>query len=356
MTSPRVFPFGRKLPMFRFESRALAATLFAILLSLSAGSARADTVILKDGKRLEGTIKVQEFGKYVVIVLANGAQKTVMWDDLKEIEITAVEANGTGAPAAAPEAPVQPSGPKPPKYKKTGKAPAVGAETTSDRVECSENEPACRTQPDVRVQPAVAAPPPVSSPVLPPAPSAGALKLDEPNIGALPLGPPRTGGGQLGVITNFVVFPSAAATTVGMSFGLDYRLFTGPPFPDEGGGGWNGFFFDPTAQLTVIDVAKTWYFGALLDATAGFQWIGFAPVDPTSHEQGGFGVAAGVHVGTLVPFGQGGSAFLYGGVLSVILPKYTPATRSWASDQFNLYLLNSVGGIVILIGGQRTFG
>lgn len=348
--------------MSRFNQRAVFAPLFATVVALSAGSARADTVVLKDGKRLDGSVKVQELGKYVVIILASGAQKTVMWDDLKEVEITPPGASGT-APAAV--GPLQ--------QKDETRADTSMVETTaphipSERVECSPHEPACRVERTVHVERQLAARPLAATgcstgggqSCSPPAPAPAPVGPDAgptaPPVAAAVVARPLSGGAQVGVMGNFLVYPSAAATSIGATLGLDYRLFSGGAFPDEKGGPLSGVFFDPCAQLTLIEVADTWSAGALLDTTAGLQWLAFNPADPVSHDQGGLGLAVGAEAGMVVPFGEGESSFTYGGVLSLLLPAYTHATNSWRTDQFNFFVLSAAGGIVLLIGGQSNFG
>ena len=60
-----------------------------------------DTDYMNDGTTLSGTVLKQEFGKYVVIQMADGSQQTLDWSTVKRVS-TGPRSAGATAPAAMP--------------------------------------------------------------------------------------------------------------------------------------------------------------------------------------------------------------------------------------------------------------
>jgi hypothetical protein len=91
-----------------------------------AAAPKTDKVILKDGSEIEGTITEQKEGEYLVITTTAGGKETISWTEVKRVVLApghtpkTVDATTTGATNAAPTAAATP-------------APASGVGPTGER-------------------------------------------------------------------------------------------------------------------------------------------------------------------------------------------------------------------------------
>lgn len=380
--------------MVRSWSPALAALLASSLL-FHVSPSRADTVILKDGKRLEGKVKLQELGKYVVLELPNGAQKTVMWDDLKEIEISAPGAadpkTPEAPPATQPEAPATaPAESKKPKHKKKLDKTEISGEATKDGAtvgivhDCGDGEPACHEEATVKVEAgdikakydAVEDCATEEGEVCTKTTAATAgkdgLKIGITKESAKRVTGPKSGATQVGLSANFLYATAETLEMTGLTAGINVRFLNGGQFPGESGGSWFGFFLEPSAQLTysrtVIETPERCFGGqctggkqqstsgaAMLNATAGIQWMSFGALDKKTIQQSGWGFAVGGQLGAYIPF-EGDATKTYGAALNIVMPKYNPGTGTFVTEQLNLFLLPTSDMFFLLIGAQKSWG
>lgn len=368
--------------MVRFSLPALVAGWFASSVVLFAVEASADIVVLKDGRRLEGTVKLQELGKYVVIELPNGLQKTVMWEDLKEVDIAAGSETKPSPPAEA-EA-------KRPKHRKkldktafSGEATRSGA-TVSVVHDCGEGEPACHEEATVKleagdvkatydaVEDCATEAGEVCTRTTAASAGKDSLRIGITKESAKRVTDPKTGATQFGLSANFLYATAEIMEMTGFTAGMNVRLLTGPQFPGETGGSWFGYFLEPAAQITysktVIETPeqcvsgqcfggkqKSSSGGAMLNGTAGIQWMSFGALDEKTFQQSGWGFAVGGQVGRYIPF-EGDGTTTYGAAFNILRPKYNPGTGAFVSEQINLFLLPTSDMFFLLIGVQKNWG
>lgn len=361
---------------------------------LFAGAASADVVTLRDGTRLEGQVKLQELGKYVVIVLTDGTQKTVMWDDVKGVDVTAPQAPATapsGAgpaaepavtpPSGAPEqAAAAPSGgvflgPRPERTEVTAVADRSGVSASMEH-ECGEGDAACHERAELTAkggevsakyratEDCSTAPGQVCTKQTSADASSDGLRLSVTKETVDRVRGPKTGATQLGLTANLLIGGNDMFNMTGITGGLSMRFLTGGQFPNDKGGKWFGFFLEPSAQLSYIKMSSdvggetmdSSSAAGLLGASAGLQWMKFGQLDAKSLKQKGHGFALGGQLGTYVPFSEGEATMTYGGSISYLMPSYNPGTGSVRSEQLNLFVLPTTDLFMILIGGQLGIG
>lgn len=388
--------------MLRPKLQAAAALTSLTVLSLVSSAASADTVVLRNGLRLDGQVKLQELGKYVVIAMPDGAQKTVMWDDLKEVEISAAGAatRSDASAAALPAAtlPTTTPGPaatagSPVAARPRGDRTEMAAEANgtglaaSMRHECAEGDRACHEQADLQlrggdvqakyeaVEDCSEQPGQVCTKQTSGSASKDGLKIGYSKETVDRVTGPKKGASQFGLMANLLIGGSELLTMTGITVGANMRFLTGSTFPSAAGGSWSGLFVEPTAQLSYMKISiepqetcsEFGCFGggepiesnsgaALLGASAGFQYLKFKPLDPKTLRQGGYGFALGAQLGSLIPLDEGDASPTYGGAASVLFPSYNPGTGAVRSEQLNLFVLPTTDLLLVMIGGQISFG
>lgn len=124
---------------------------------------------------------------------------------------------------------------------------------------------------------------------------------------------------------------SGGLTIAGGGVGFGARVAAGETFPDENGGGWNGFGADLSFRYSFTTFEASGFSSTShqldLGGTFGYQYLNFGPMDPVSFEQSGFGFFLGYHAGFLALLGDYEStAFSHGPGLTLSLPKYNPGT------------------------------
>lgn len=357
-------------------------SLIACSVLLVSAAARADAVVLKDGKRVEGKVKVQELGKWVVIELPTGVQKTILWDQIGEIEITAPPSAGQ-PPAAAPEPPADDEAPKPkPKPKKKLDKTDATAKVDKDGVsasavhECGEGDPDCREEVSVAlkggdvsakydsVEDCSGEDAEVCQKKVSGEASKDGLSVGYSKESANRVTGPKTGASQFGLNANLLFGGNEMLTMTGFNAGFNLRLLTGGLFPNAKGGSWTGFFFEPAAQFSYVstevevmeETIKSSSSAFMLGATAGLQWMSFGAQNQKTLQQGGFGLALGGQLGSFIPTGEGKATATYGASASILFPKYNPGTGSFVSEQINLFVLPSKDIFFLLIGAQKSWG
>jgi hypothetical protein len=387
--------------------------LFVIL---ATHRASADTVVLINGTRLKGTVKVQELGKYVVLELPGGAQRTIMWADLKSVEIDAPGKTG-GAPPAAPggsssSAPPAPPPPPPPPPAQPA-APMPDNPKFKKRITRAEFDAAAAPLPAASARATPEAPP--ASPALPPTATPGSSPSPRPpcadgtegcrkeanatldhgvprltgkvtedcakdenevckKTSTLDAGEnglaisvskesatrvvgPRSSAGNLGVSVGLVFGSAKGATILGANVGGSYRGIVGGKFPGEEGGSWGGIFVEPKAEVTLLTQnQKSLSASALVGTSAGFQWMKFGAMDQATLQQHGWGLAAGGQVGALIPLSDGKTSTTYGAAINILRPKYNQGTGAYSVQQFNLFVLPLPGMFFLIVGYQGNFG
>jgi hypothetical protein len=383
----------------KLQSAAALASLTA--LSFVSNAAFADTVVLRNGLRLDGQVKLQELGKYVVIAMPDGAQKTVMWDDLKEVELSPAGAVTNSNPTTAlPTAtlPAVTPGPTPtagtpaavsPRGDRTEMAAEANRSglAASMRHECAEGDRACHEQADLQlkggnvqakyeaVEDCSERPGQVCTKQTSGSASKDGLKVGYSKETVDRVTGPKTGASQFGLMANLLIGGSELFTMTGITVGVNIRLLTGSTFPSAAGGSWSGLFIEPTAQLSYMKISMEppetcgafgCYGGgetiesnsgaALLGASAGFQYLHFKPLDPKTLRQGGYGFALGAQLGSFIPLDEGDASATYGGAASVLFPSYNPGTGAVRSEQLNLFVLPTTDLLLVMIGGQISFG
>lgn len=360
----------------------LVVSLLACSLLLVSTAAHADAVVLKDGKRIEGKVKVQELGKWVILELPTGVQKTILWDQIGEIEVSATPSGE--APPALPEPPSD-EAPKPkPKPKKkldktdaTAKVDKDGASVSAVH-ECGDGDPECRESVAVAmkggdvsakydsVEDCSGEDAEVCQKKISGDASKDGLSLGYSKESANRVTGPKKGATQFGLNANLLFGGNEMLSMTGFNAGFNLRLLTGGLFPDAKGGSWTGFFFEPAAQFSYVsteiempqsgETMKSSSSAFMLGVTAGLQWMSFGAQNQKTLQQGGFGLAFGGQLGSFIPTGEGKATGTYGASASILFPKYNPGTGSFTSEQINLFILPSKEIFFVLIGAQKSWG
>jgi hypothetical protein len=370
---------------------SLAIVLSSLLAALPAA---ADVVELKSGARLEGKVKVQELGKFVVVELTSGVQKTVMWDDVKEIEIgVAKDPKGTpkelppGGPASGPQGDAG-AGPADgpaakPKYKKKLDKTTLDAQVDKGGAgvtythECGDGDPSCHQEASVKVaggevKGAYHAEEDCSGDgdeacVKKTAGTFGkdGLRLSVSRESARRVTSPRTGSTGFGLSVSYLFGFADNVLLTGYNVGVSLRMMTGGLFPGPQGGSWTGFFVEPSAQLSYATTEVKVPGGPrqksesgllLFNGSAGVQWMSFGKQNPKSLKQDGWGLFAGGTAGAVVPFGRGDTTATYGPVFGYVKSEYNPGTGSFETLQLNVFLLPTSDLFLLLVGAQANFG
>lgn len=174
---------------------------------------------------------------------------------------------------------------------------------------------------------------------------------------------------QRGVQLSMVLGSGENVTILGGSFGAQVRMLSGSQFPGGAGGGWSGFFLEPSAAISVTSVEtttprvcfrptsctggtteKTTVGSAMLGASAGFQFMHFDEMDATSREQSGLGLALGVQAAATVPFEGGETSTSFGPVISLLRPSYNPGTARLETDSLNLFIVPNDDLFLMVLG------
>jgi hypothetical protein len=162
-------------------------------------------------------------------------------------------------------------------------------------------------------------------------------------------------------------------TIMGYAFQGGLRGMFGGKFPGPEGGGWSGFgmevmgsfqggFGKITAGDTEVD-----YEQATVSASAGggYQYLSFGTMDPSTLEQGGFGLFLGYRLGGAATFTtttvgdtkneDSDSSMSHGPVLTLSFPKYNAGTaklRRWTITAMGIYVSEF---LIVTVGGGYTW-
>ncbi|GMV14629.1 MAG: hypothetical protein HS104_10235 [Polyangiaceae bacterium] len=162
-------------------------------------------------------------------------------------------------------------------------------------------------------------------------------------------------------------------TLMGYSIQGGLRLMAGGQFPGPEGGGWSGVGVDlmgtfqggfgkVSAAGTETEYEQATVSGSL---TAGYQWLSFGAMDPSTLEQGGFGVFLGYRLGAAATFTTtkvGGteneestSGVAHGPAITLSFPKYNAGTaklRRWTITAMAIYVSDF---LIVTAGGGYTW-
>ncbi len=174
---------------------------------------------------------------------------------------------------------------------------------------------------------------------------------------------------QSGLQLGMLLGSGENVTILGGSFGAQLRMLSGSTFPGGAGGGWSGFFLEPSASIAVTSVettsprvcfAPTACTGGTTDSTtvgfamfgasAGVQFMHFDEMDASSREQSGLGLALGVQVAAYVPLEDGETSTSVGPVISLLRPSYNPGTARLETDSLNVFVVPDDDLFVMVVG------
>ena len=154
----------------------------------------------------------------------------------------------------------------------------------------------------------------------------------------------------------------------GLSLDAHLRMLSGDTLPGTKGGGWLGFFLEPSVGVNLTKVETTTpricirttctggetqensSGAATISATAGVQYMHFSEMDAESREQSGFGVAVGARATAFVPFEEGDTTTALGPAFSLLSTSYNPGTARLETSNFNLLILPTDALTLVMIG------
>lgn len=336
----------------------IAWVLFAtsVLASAQPAPARVDTILLKDGSRIEGHVKDQVRGQYAVIEVSDGSVRTITWDRISEVVVWSKPAEpptlppGPVAPSAVAPSPAAPPRPAAafevttgqplrighPKKKKVMRvATTIAFEATKDgagigrTVKCTTNgDQTCKESEQLTIGREGPKATYSSETDCSKKPGSGACtETKAVGVSAAGIGASYTKEEVVAVdessrpsgSVNFSLTGSVGGG-FGNPSGLDVAIFMtnldanlkllkGGPFPKRAGGNWVGFAFEPTAGFLFQSVNTSGSIaGTSISSTssatgfrggvsAGLQLMHFNQLDSKSLKQRGVGVFLGAFVG-----------------------------------------------------------
>lgn len=336
-----------------------------------------DTVILKDGGRIEGTVLRQEPGKFITIRALDGSERTLSWEKVSEVTVAPRSNGGAGASGVAPvgagEGAAETAGTR---TVTEGKVDANGA-SLSRTVDCtgSPNDPACHEEMSASLgkggpkgsyvaESDCSANPDNETCKQKTAINVGAggasasfteetvTKVATPPSSALNLALDLGGGGIVGASGGG---PGAAFLLLDMKV----RFLAGGKFPGAKGGSWAGMAIEPAVSLLAVFVdggpssgtatcpscTTTTLLGVQLGGTLGFQYLHFGKLEEGSLKQAGFGLLLGAYAGgTGIQTGTGAEQTMtwtptYGPVIGLSFPSYNAGTAHYAALSITAMIL-----------------
>ncbi len=306
-----------------------------------------DVLITADNRVIYVRIMRHEPGSFVTFRHTDGREETWSWAQVKVVALVQ-NRSGLVTPGAPPPAPGSTS---------TTKVGATGLQHSAAR-DCSTRPgEQCReqstTQVDGRGIRFGLQGQSVQRVVTPPSYDVG---------GALELsGLYGTGTGDMDV------------TIYGYAFQGGLRTMFGGQFPGPKGGGWSGFGFEVmggfqggggkiSAGGMEVDYEQA---TVSASAGAGYQYLSFGTMDPSTLQQGGFGLFLGYRVGGAANFTtttvgdnettDDSTSVSHGPVLTLSFPKYNAGTaklRRWTITAMGMYISDF---LLITVGGGYTW-
>ena len=364
------------------ERRTLPRAQIREIVALTARP-QSDTVVLKDGTKVEGTILQQTPGQFVIIRLLDGSERTLSWDKVSE-SIVVPKANSEGPGTKTVVA---------------AKADQNGAAITRT-VDCkgAPGDPACHEQMSASIgkggpQAAYVAEADCSEhPERESCKERTALdlsgagvsasytketitKVKDPPSSAVNLAIDLGGGGIVG--------GSSGSSAAFLSADLKLRLFIGGRYPGAEGGSWHGLALEPSAAILAVfasapsasssDSYSSSYvpagasssktsalLGVQIGGTVGYQYFHFSKQEAETPKQSGFGLLLGAFAGgTGIQSGSGSQSSLkwspsYGPVIGISFPRYNPGTARYSAFSLTAMVLPT-GEAGTLVAGSLGY-
>jgi hypothetical protein len=196
----------------------------------------------------------------------------------------------------------------------------------------------------------------------------GGLRVDQTTTEVVAVQEPPSSATQSGFAIAGLFGAGDDVTITGLAFDAHLRVLSGEQLPGTKGGGWLGFFFEPSVGVNVTNVEtttprvcfrnacsggetkETTSGAATAAATAGLQYMSFSEMDAESREQSGFGVAVGARLTAFVPFEEGDTTTSLGPAFSLLSTSYNPGTARLETSNFNLLILPTDALTLVMIG------
>jgi hypothetical protein len=196
----------------------------------------------------------------------------------------------------------------------------------------------------------------------------GGLRVDATSTEVVAVQEPPSSATQSGFAIAGLFGTGDDIAITGLALDAHLRVLSGDTFPGTKGGGWLGFFLEPSVGVNLTKVETTTpricirttctggetqensSGAAAVSATAGVQYMHFSEMDAESREQSGFGVAVGARATAFVPFEEGDTTTSIGPAFSLLSTSYNPGTARLETSNFNLLILPTDALTLVMIG------
>jgi hypothetical protein len=382
-------------------------------------ASRLDSILLKDHTKIEGHVKEQVRGQYVVIDVANGPTRTISWDQIAEVTVWS---GAPASPAPVPAAPGAAPAPAPAPAvtgstaltgkaldlgkKKNGKLVQRVSTTTamnvnkegaslSRTVTCkSGNDQTCKETEALTI--GSGGPKATYSSEVDCSKTPGSdlcKETKELGVSAAGFGASMTKEQVVAVdekhrpsqSINFSItanvgggFGSLDGVDVGIffsSFDAALKIIAGGQFPKKAGGNWAGFAIEPDAGfvLEAVTISGTTIngfsvpgstseaTGFRVGGTVGVELVHFNQLNEKTLKQRGIGVLLGLFLGyqetaeTNNGMTTSNGDFTYGPELDLVFPNFNPGTAKYSSSSLNFMVLPTGDVIFITLGYSTSF-
>ena len=352
--------------------------------------------MLKNGTRIEGTIKQQTPGQFVTIQGFDGATRTIIWDTIAEVVVWS--GNGNVIAPGAPAVPTAITGKSLKIGGKKNKKPVLKVSKTVDAnvtkegftlgrsVTCtSDNDPTCKE----RVQASIGRDGPKASytsekdcsknPGSDVCTETKQMGVSGKGFGAsftkeevVKLDETKRKSGAVNIAFTGMVgggFSTDPNNTTGIfisNLDMNLKILGGGKFPTSKGGGWAGFAFEPSIGFVLMSISSGDFTGSgsgwRAGTSAGLQFMKFGKLDEKTLKQRGFGVFLGAFLGyqyTQFTFNgmtqPGSGSESIGPQINLVFPSYNPRTAKYKSSSLNFMILPTGDFVFVTVGFATSF-